>query len=206
MLIPCQDLNKYLIGDSKMYIDWNGVKDDNRIVYIYAIINKEDRIAYVGQTMNVDRRIKEHFEKSDSPIVEDLKWFGVEAFEVKILDKCFYKHRNIVERWWTEKVGKKYALYNIMMGANHVYSTKKRLSEVTRGKNNGMYGKSGKNAINGNKVKAIDENGNVVKTFASIGMACKFCKTKGHSQLYDAIRNNKQYKGYYWTCERDIFK
>ena len=46
-----------------MNIDWNGVENDNRCVYIYVIINKEDRIAYVGQTMNVERRIKEHFEK-----------------------------------------------------------------------------------------------------------------------------------------------
>ena len=52
----------------------------------------------------------------------------------------------------------------------------------------------------------LDENGNVVKMFPSIGMACKFCNTKGHSQLYDAIRNDKQYKGYYWTCERELFK
>lgn len=189
-----------------MDIDWNGIENDNRCVYIYAIINKEDRIAYVGQTTNVERRIKEHFERKGSPITEDLEWFGKEAFEVKVLDKCFYKHRNIVERWWTEKIGREYALYNIMKGANHVKSTRKRLSEVTRGKNNGMYGKSGKYAINGNKVKAIDENGNVVKTFPSIGMACKFCNTKGHSQLYDAIRNNKQYKGYYWICERELFK
>lgn len=189
------------------YTDWSENKDKySQIVTIYMILNKEDKIAYVGQTMNLERRIKEHFEKGGTPISEDLEWFGKEAFEVVVLDKCFYRHRTMVEKWWTERIGKEYALYNIMMGANHVSSTKKRLSEVTRGKNNGMYGKRGSKAINGNKVKAYDENGNLVYSFPSVAMACKFCKTKGHSQLYDAIRNKIPYKGLYWTCERRLFE
>lgn len=37
-------------------MNWN--EKDCKIVYIYVLLNKADRVAYVGQTANPDRRKK----------------------------------------------------------------------------------------------------------------------------------------------------
>lgn len=185
-------------------------EEDKRMTYIYMILNKEDGIAYVGQTEHPEERIETHL-SGGSNIPElnlDIEWYGRESFEAKILDVCFYRHRSPVESWWTKKVGEKYALYNKHLGFNFngegTPSFKKRMSEVTRGKNNGMYGKKGSKAVNGNKVVAMDDNGNIIHSFATIGLALEFCNTKGHNQLYEAMRKGTKYKGFFWKCNRKL--
>lgn len=175
---------------------------DERIVYIYVLINKADRIAYVGQTMDVERRKKEHFEKPFPEIKEDIGKFGIDSFEFKVIDKCFYNHRHIVEAYNTRKIAENYALYNVKIGMEHNVKTKKRLSIVTSGKNNGMYNQKNENAINGQKVLMKNKNGDIIREFVSVKEVINFLKLKGHSKLYEACRKNIKYKGYYW--EKDF--
>jgi len=178
-------------------MNWN--EKDCRKVYIYVLLNKVDRIAYVGQTMNPERRKQEHFEKPvTQEIAEDFEWFGKEAFEFRVIDECAYRHRYIVEAYWTKRAGRKYALYNMKPGNEHVEATKKRLSEVTSGIHNPMYGKRCEDAVNGRRVQMCDDQGRVIKEFCSVKMAMEYLGLKGHSQLYDACKNGTKYKGYFW--------
>lgn len=178
-------------------MNWN--EKDCKIVYIYVLLNKADRVAYVGQTANPDRRKKEHFEKPATPkIAEDFEKFGKGSFEFKIVDECAYRHRYIVEAYWTKRVARKYALYNVKNGQEHAESTKKRLSEVTSGIHNPMYGKKGENAVNGQCVQMLDKQNKVVKEFRTVGLAVNYLGLKGHTQLYNACKNGTEYKGYFW--------
>ena len=82
---------------------------------------------------------------------------------------------------------------------------KNELSELrikngkSKGELNGMFGKSGENAINGKTIYMYDKNFNLVKTFNTVGLALKFLNLKGHSQLNKAIKNKTLYKGFYWS-------
>ena len=62
-----------------------------------------------------------------------------------------------------------------------------------------MYGKSGESAVNGRKILMVDSEGSIVREFLTVRLALKFLNIKGHSSLVKAIKNNKLYRGYYWT-------
>ena len=73
------------------------------------------------------------------------------------------------------------------------------MSLVTRGSKNGMYNKKGNNAVNGQKVYMMDDNGVIIKEFNTVALALDYIGTKGHTQLNKACRNNIKYKGYFWS-------
>ncbi len=91
---------------------------------------------------------------------------------------------------------------NGMFGKKHSAEAKNKMSENSLGKvagnKNGMFGKTGDQAINGQEIKMYDENKNLVRTFQTVGKAKEFLNVVGHASLYKACKNNTMYKGYYW--------
>lgn len=90
---------------------------------------------------------------------------------------------------------------NGMYGKKHSEESKRKMSKQsigkTLGEKNGMYGKKGEQAINGKTVQAFNENGELIHTFNTVGLALKFLNLKGHSGLYKAIKEQTLYKGFY---------
>lgn len=76
---------------------------------------------------------------------------------------------------------------------------RKKMSEATSGEKNGNYGNKGEKAKNGKKVIMKDKDGNIVKEFNTVRMVLEFLGLSGHTALDKAIKNNTEYKGYYWT-------
>lgn len=82
---------------------------------------------------------------------------------------------------------------------------KKQLSELrkkngkSKGELNGMYGKKGKDAINGKEVYMYDKDYNLIQVFNTKKLALEFLNTKGHTQLNNAIKNKTMYKNCYWS-------
>ena len=91
---------------------------------------------------------------------------------------------------------------NGMYGKKHTEESKQKMSVNSKGKTagekNGMYGKSGNQALNGKRIKMYDENWNLVQTFNAKTAVLQFLGMKGHTQLDKAIKNQTLYKGYYW--------
>lgn len=186
-------------------MNWN--EKDCKTVYIYVLLNKADKIAYVGQTADPERRKKEHFEKpAMQEIADDFKKFGKDSFEFRVVDECAYRHRYIVEAYWTKRVARKYALYNVKNGQEHAEKTKKRLSEITSGIHNPMYGKRGENAVNGQCVQMFDKQGNLIKEFCSVGQAVSYLGLKGHSQLYNVAKVVQNIKDIFGENLKDVNK
>jgi len=93
---------------------------------------------------------------------------------------------------------------NGMYGRHHTEESKKKMSENSIGKNtgkdNGMYGKKGEQALNGKKVGMYDEQGNLIRVFNARSAVNIYFGLKGNSNshLSEAIRLGKKYRGYYW--------
>lgn len=199
-----------------------------RLAYIYKITNTKNGTIYIGQTEyeDLNKRFKEHLNpttrvKSSNLMYVHMDEMGRENFKIEPLDTCFYRHRFIIEKYHTEKAFEQgEAIYNEIMGASHSKNTKQRLSELMKlrdkeifkteefkqaskrvGEQNGMYGKTGENALNGRSVFALDENGEVKHSFVSVRETLKFLGLKGHTQLMKCCRNNTLYYGYYWKKE-----
>lgn len=97
---------------------------------------------------------------------------------------------------------------NGMFGRKHTEKSKKKMSDnskgLTSGKSNGMFGKKGCKAINGVHVYMYEDKSKIhlIKEFISVREFQKYFGIIGHKGLDDAVRNNKIYKGYYWDKKR----
>lgn len=94
---------------------------------------------------------------------------------------------------------------NPMYGKKHSKESKQLMSQnrkgLTVGEKNGNYGNTGEKAKNSKPLyKYTDqEHTNLVKRYNTLGLALEDLGLKGHSDLYKAIKNNTEYKGYYWS-------
>lgn len=199
-------------------------------VKIYKITNTKNGFVYIGQTsQSLEERWENHIKKmkgnDDRLLYKDMREFGIEAFSIEQIDECAYRHRFITEEYWTKKfIEEKYPVYNINLGChnglnaiqrmaearkqrgNDIYQTenfKKRISTVTKGENNPLFGKKDDKAVNGRLVVAYydKERTQIAHTFVSVKMALKFLKIKSHTMLNKACREGSLYKNYYWSKE-----
>lgn len=75
---------------------------------IYKITNKKNGHSYIGQAKNIDRRIYFHLlstiteTRSDYnyPLHIAIRKYGLDAFELDILEKCSIKDLNSKEQYW----------------------------------------------------------------------------------------------------------
>ena len=94
---------------------------------------------------------------------------------------------------------------NGMYGRHHTEESKKKMSENSKGKStgsaNGNFGNKGDKAKNGKKCYCyLDEEHKILfKEFNTLDLALNFLNMKGHTGILKAIKNNKKYKGYYWS-------
>ena len=91
---------------------------------------------------------------------------------------------------------------NGMYGRHHTEKTKQKISQKAKernyqGERNPMYGKKGEKALNGKAVGAFNEQGELIHFFQTKQLALKFLKLKGHIGLDKAIKEQTEYKGYY---------
>lgn len=194
---------------------------------IYIIKNTENDMIYVGSTtLSLEERFQQHLKHSregrEGIFFDDLRAQSVGDFNIELVDKVFIRHQFIIEEYWWNKLNSDgFALYDIKRGASHSKNTKQRISQSrqenrfdysseefkakmslkTSGENNGMFGKTGENALNGRIVCAYDKDGELQHTFPSGKVALEFLGIKGHVKLNEACRNGTEYKGYFWKKE-----
>lgn len=197
---------------------------------IYKITNQANGWVYIGSTMKEDvhARLLEHFKSSrqgitSNLIYEDMRNQSETDFVIEVIDTCEERHRFIIEEWWTKEAFKTFdCVYNKKTGNALDENTKQRIAEARKnyvqehpefygeefkrkcarqGERNGMFGKSGANAINGRSVYMLNDNKEVIRVFPSVKEATKFLHTKGHTALGKACRTGEKYKGYYWQKE-----
>lgn len=85
------------------------------MIGIYLITNKVNGKVYVGQSVDIDRRIKEHYRSSQpeiyslkndrdykTPIHLAMNKYGIENFSVEILEECDKKDLDNKEKYWID--------------------------------------------------------------------------------------------------------
>ncbi|NOR27653.1 MAG: hypothetical protein GQ540_03880 [Lutibacter sp.] len=124
------------------------------MIGIYCIENKITKKCYIGQSINIQRRLTEHKNKKTkykSSIKKSIIKYGVNNFIFDVLEECKVDELNSREIYWIDKLNtiSPYG-YNLISGGNsNVYfsdEVKKRMSEKRKGlligEKNGMYGKT----------------------------------------------------------------
>lgn len=147
---------------------------------------------YVGElNANYGKKLSEETKEKlrkralENPMSEELKEKLRKRYSIEYLGKG---NPNYGNRWSDEQ--------------KKSLSRKQKEGGKYKGKNNPMYGKKGKNAINGVEVIAYDNKGNIVKRFNTVKLALDFLGIKGHAKLNKSIKEGTEYKGYYWKKER----
>jgi group I intron endonuclease len=202
--------------------------NENKI-FIYKITNTINDIIYIGQATNIHERflahkkmaraIKKGDKKSSNCLYEDMNLYGYDKFDIQIIDTCAERHKYIIEKYWTDTYAVESKVYNVNSGSSMAEQQKEQLrsvnrqkdsvfqtqsfldkmSTVTSGENNGMFGKKGDKAPNGRHVFMYDMEWNLLREFNSVRGALDYLGIVGHTELVKACKSKTEYRGYYWT-------
>lgn len=84
------------------------------IIGIYKITKKENGKSYIGQSNDIDRRIKEHQSRRTEPIPIEMaiQKHGVDAFTYEVLEECKLEELDEREKYWI-------AYYNTYKGLGY---------------------------------------------------------------------------------------
>lgn len=94
------------------------------MVGIYKITDKSNGKVYVGQSSNIKRRRREHFEwnkNSDQYIDILIRERGSENFTFEVLEECSKEELTSRERYYIEVYDSFYSGYNKTKGGQEIY-------------------------------------------------------------------------------------
>ena len=97
------------------------------MIGIYKITKKENGKSYIGQSNDIERRIKENQYKTDLAIELAIRKYGVDAFNYEVLEQCSLEELDAKEIYWIQ-------YYNTFKGFG--YNCNKGGGD-SRGENNG---------------------------------------------------------------------
>lgn len=89
------------------------------MIGIYSIQNLINNRIYIGQSNNIERRIKEHFYSSrlkDIPLDKAIIKYGKDKFIWNIIEECQIEELDEKEQYWIIQYRKTHNVYNINNG------------------------------------------------------------------------------------------
>ena len=145
---------------------------------IYKITNQLNGHAYIGLSIDIERRWKEHRKmKYRACIYDAFVKYGIDNFKFTILEECQKDKLNEQEKYWI-------AYYNT----------------YKNGYNSTPGGEGGYGSGNRREVVQYDLDGNFIQTFESISEAERVLKLKPKSSNITRVCQGKAYEsnGYQW--------
>ena len=71
------------------------------MIGIYKITNLINNQSYIGQSINIEQRIKQHFRNKDKIAIDNaIQKYGKENFQWEIVEECSLKELNEREQYW----------------------------------------------------------------------------------------------------------
>lgn len=169
------------------------------MIGIYKIKNKINNKIYIGQSLNIKRRIAEHKTpnaKGNNKLHNDIQELGVDNFEFEILEICNKDKLNEREQYYIKKlnpyynkVGKKRTLKerkNISLG------TKKWFDSLPEERKQEIY----KNNLKGPKVgHSVSEKTREKLRQATIKQLSQKCKILETGEIFESVKELEKYLG-----------
>ena len=108
------------------------------MIGIYKITNLITKQAYVGQSVNIERRKKEHLRAANTesnksynnPLYRAIRKYGIENFDFQILEICPIEKLDQQERYWIKKYDTFFHGYNLTLGGDASGSREKKESII----------------------------------------------------------------------------
>lgn len=102
------------------------IKGGEKMVGIYKIENLVTHNVYIGQSINIEKRIKKHktvaFNPEDKayeyPLYRAIRKYGLDNFSFEILEECDQIQLNEQEKKWIEKYNSFFNGYNQTLGGD----------------------------------------------------------------------------------------
>lgn len=86
------------------------------MIGIYKITNKENEKIYIGQSIDIERRLAEHKKKRTLTIDDYINVLGVDNFTFEILEECQEENLDQKEQEYIQKFNSRIDGYNIQDG------------------------------------------------------------------------------------------
>lgn len=103
------------------------------MIGIYMYENKINHKKYIGQSLNIERRRKEHLKQPSlySKFDQYLKKLGEEAFNFTILEECTVEELDDKEKYWIEYYNTIEEGYNLVLGGQTYKGESNPYSKLT---------------------------------------------------------------------------
>jgi group I intron endonuclease len=109
---------------------------------IYKVTNIKNGKVYVGQSIHIFRRFKEHLNSArrgdKSPLYAAIRKHGDEQFVLEVLEECGPHEFDDRECHWMEAIGSRHTGYNLLSGGQNGRimdaKTREHLSSMIRGR------------------------------------------------------------------------
>lgn len=73
------------------------------MIGIYKITNKVNGKSYIGQSINIERRFREHCNRCEQQIDQAIQKYGIDNFSFDIIEECLPEELNDREFFWITK-------------------------------------------------------------------------------------------------------
>ena len=101
------------------------------MIGIYLITNKLNNKCYVGQSVDIARRWRQHREaasRGETPLYKAIQKYGIENFEFSILEECLKEELDCKEIQYIERYNSYFEGYNQTKGGDQ-YSHNVKLTD-----------------------------------------------------------------------------
>jgi len=105
------------------------------MIGIYKFQNKINSCIYIGQSLDIERRYKDHINRAknnfksnseyDSPLHRAIRKYGIENFIFEIIEECSKEQLNEREQYWIAFYNSYNNGYNCTTGGNNAEHSKK---------------------------------------------------------------------------------
>lgn len=200
------------------------------MIGIYKITNKINGQCYIGQSINIARRWKEHIQASttkNSQLYIAMRKYMIENFTFEIIEECSENKLNEREKYWIQyydsynngynmtnggESGKK-ADYEYLVNQYKIYKTTKKTAEICECSYHTVssalqffnispnyHGSSGQKRA----IKQVDPVSlKIIDSFESIADAQKKFNVSSNTAISNALKNKKIAYGYFWLDENE---
>ena len=147
---------------------------------IYKITHKYNGKSYIGQSIHIEERWKEHLRgKGSQSLHEDFQKYGIHYFKFEILELCSQDRLNEREKYWISFYDTYNHGYNLNDGGdNHKFAIAKTKKEIY----------------------CYDLNGNFLKKYESLSDAERDTGIS-NSNISRAVKTNGRTKNFQWSYQ-----